>query len=342
MTITVIIPVYNSSALLADTLEALRKSSRVPEELIVVDDGSVDDSGSIAVRHGATLITMPHNFGPAFCRNSAALTAKSDVLVFLDADTRVHTDTLARMESHFDNEPELGAVFGSYDDQPSDEGLCSQFKNLAHCYVHHSSKRRALTFWSGCGAIRRDLFLSVDGFDQRYRRPSVEDIDLGYRLSDRGANILLDPEICVTHLKRWTLWNSIVTDVLDRGMPWMVLLLERRKAPNDLNIRRRHRIALVLSSAGLLCLLGCGRSLHWLLWASGLMLMGAGMDAALLRFIYKKRGLRLFFVGASMTLVQNLCKLTSVFGGVGLYAYRKLQSTRQRRRVREAQAGRSH
>jgi glycosyltransferase involved in cell wall biosynthesis len=282
MKIAVIIPVYNSSAMLSETLRAIRGGERVPDEIIVVDDGSIDDSGAVATSFGATVIALSANFGPATCRNHAALRARSDVLVFLDADTCVHGDTLKRMESHLELDSELGAVIGSYDDEPRDPGLCSQFRNLAHCYVHHSSKRAALTFWSGCGAVRRNLFLEVDGFDQRYRRPSIEDIELGYRLSDRGIRILLDPAICVTHTKRWTVWNSIVTDVTDRVIPWMVLLLERGKAPNDLNIRRRHRIATVLSAAGLFCLVAtlhsCSLPSAWTQGSYGLFIENAVSD----------------------------------------------------------------
>jgi glycosyltransferase involved in cell wall biosynthesis len=152
MKIAVIIPVYNSSAMLSETLRAIRGGERVPDEIIVVDDGSIDDSGAVATSFGATVIALSANFGPATCRNHAALRARSDVLVFLDADTCVHGDTLKRMESHLELDSELGAVIGSYDDEPRDPGLCSQFRNLAHCYVHHSSKRAALTFWSGCTA----------------------------------------------------------------------------------------------------------------------------------------------------------------------------------------------
>ena len=337
MKIAVIIPVYNSSAMLAGALKALRLSERMPDEVIVVDDGSDDDSAAVAAEYGATVISMQQNSGPATCRNHAALKATSDVLVFLDADTCVHRDTLQRMEAYLEQDKELGAVIGAYDDEPSDPGLCSQFRNLAHCYVHRSSKRDALTFWSGCGAVRRALFLAVDGFDQRYRKPSVEDIEFGYRLSDRGIRIHLDPDICVTHAKQWSLWNSIVTDVIDRGMPWMVLLIKRRKAPNDLNIRRRHRIAIVLSGAGIVCLFGSMHSLYWVWLAVGLMLLGLCMDVGLLRFIYRKRGTELLLVASLLTLLHNFCKLAALFGGIFIYTYRLLPSVQRRRGQRRSE-----
>jgi GT2 family glycosyltransferase len=332
MTIAVIIPVFNSSILLGDTLLALSLSTRSPDELIVVDDGCTDESPNIAKLFGARVVAMPNNQGPAASRNYAALLSQSDLLIFLDADTCVHPNTLQQMEAHLLADPTLTAVIGSYDDAPRDPSLCSQYRNLAHCYVHRSAKRAALTFWSGCGAIRRAAFLAADGFDERFSRPSVEDIELGYRLSDRGARILLDPGICVTHTKRWTVWNSVLTDLLDRGIPWMALLLERGDIPDDLNISLRHRIATALTAAALLCLAACGRSPLWLLPSLVLAALALTTDAGLLQFIYRKRGFALMPLAVFMTLLQNLCKLLAAAGGLLLFASRLHPSRRVERR----------
>ena len=337
MTIAVIIPVLNSSELLSDTLLAVCSGTRVPDELIVGDDGSSDGSARTAEQFGARVVLMPQNVGPAACRNHAALLSQSGILVFLDADTCVHPDTIERMELLLGADASLSAVIGSYDDTPRHPGICSQYRNLAHCYVHRSANRTALTFWSGCGAVRRAWFFDVGGFDERYRRPSIEDIELGYRMSDRGARILLDPEICVTHTKCWTVWNSILTDLVDRGTPWMTLLLERRKMPDDLNLKRRHRIATALTGAALVCLMACMRSALWLVPSCILAVLALCMDAGLLRFIYRKRGFRLLVVAASMTLVQNLCKLAAAGGGLLVFASRFLPSRRLRRGNRRSQ-----
>src|SRR5437868_904552 len=98
MTIAVIIPVFNSSQLLRETLLAVRSSTRVPDELIVIDDGSNDGSAHTAERFGARVVRMPQNVGPAVCRNYAALLSQSEILMFLDCDTCVHEDTIERME----------------------------------------------------------------------------------------------------------------------------------------------------------------------------------------------------------------------------------------------------
>ena len=322
MKISVIIPVFNSTRLLEDTIRAVWSGTRVPDELIVVDDKSTESPAGIAEQFGTKLVLMPENVGPAACRNQGALLSDGDLLVFLDADTCVHPETLELMERHFLTDRDLSAMIGSYDDTPRHPGAVSQFRNLAHCYVHHFSRRVALTFWSGCGAVQRRWFFDVDGFDERYRRPSIEDIEMGYRMTDRGARILLDPEIRVTHTKHWTVWSCIVTDVVYRGIPWMALLLERHSAPDDLNLKRHHRIATALTGAALTCLLFCVRSAYWAVPSIILAALALGLDHGLLRFIHRKRGFRLAVIAAAMILIQNLCKLLAAFGGLVACAFR--------------------
>src|SRR5690606_37188404 len=99
-------------------------------------------------------------------------------------------------------------------------------------------------------------FTAAGGFDTlRFPRPQIEDIELGYRLRDRGGRILLDPAIEGTHLKRWHLWQMLRTDVRDRGIPWMRLLLERRgKTTGTLNtgLEEHFKVAGTAAAAGLL------------------------------------------------------------------------------------------
>ena len=61
----------------------------------------------------------------------------------------------------------LDALIGSYDDDPAERDFLSQYKNLMHCFVHQTGNEQASTFWSGCGAIRRDVSLAHSGFRVR-------------------------------------------------------------------------------------------------------------------------------------------------------------------------------
>jgi GT2 family glycosyltransferase len=245
--ISVVIPVYNAGAHLRACLAALAASNRQPLECIVVDDGSTDGSAEYARQAGAAVLSTGGRSGPARARNIGARAARGDILFFLDSDVSVHADTLDRVARGFEEDASLHALIGSYDSSPGSKDFLSQYKNLMHCYVHQKGKSAACTFWSGCGAIRRDVFLKHAGFDESYGRPAIEDIELGYRLRTAGSKVILDKDILVTHLKRWTFWGLLKTDILDRGIPWTELILRDRNMPNDLNLELSQRVSVALA-----------------------------------------------------------------------------------------------
>lgn len=245
--ISVIVPVFNGGEDLVRCLDALASSSLFPHELIVVDDGSTDESRAAAERFGARVLSTPGRSGPAVARNVGARAATGEVLFFIDADVCVQPDSVARVQANFAADDAPDAVIGSYDDDPAERDFLSQYKNLMHCFVHQSAQEQASTFWSGCGAIRRDVFLEFSGFDESYARPAIEDIELGYRLFQAGRRILLDKQLRVKHLKKWTFWKLVKTDVFDRGIPWTELILRDRNMPNDLNLQLSQRVSVALA-----------------------------------------------------------------------------------------------
>lgn len=229
--ISVIVPAHDAASQLAVTLPAIRAGSDSARatELIVVDDGSTDRTADIATPFADRVVRLASPAsGPARARNAGAAAATGDWLLFVDADVKVHAGTLDQVSGAIASHAGAVAIFGSYDGEPSERGTVTQFRNLLHHYVHSRSPGPADTFWAGLGAVRRDAFLAAGGFDaDRFPRPQIEDIELGYRLRDRGGLIVLDPAIQGTHLKRWTILSMVTTDFRDRGVPWMRLLLER-------------------------------------------------------------------------------------------------------------------
>ncbi|MBY0275335.1 glycosyltransferase [Candidatus Binatia bacterium] len=244
--VSVVIPAHDASRFLDACLAHLAASTVEPLECIVVDDGSTDDTADVARRHGAIVVATDARSGPAHARNLGARHARGDVLFFLDADVCVHPGTLHAVAASFDADPALDALIGAYDDAPESADFLSQYKNLMHAFVHQHGRREAKTFWSGCGAIRRDVFLAHSGFDESYDRPAIEDIELGYRLAAAGRKIVLDPSLSVKHLKRWTFWGLVKSDIFDRGIPWTELILRDRCMPNDLNIQLSQRVSVAL------------------------------------------------------------------------------------------------
>ena len=241
---SLIIPAYNARDTLPACLKAVHASDFQDWELIVVDDGSTDGSAELAAGFGARVVETGGRAGPAHARNLGAAAANGRYLFFLDADCQLHPDTLGRAAGHWQDDPALDALFGSYDDAPAAPNFISQYKNLFHHYIHQTSREEAVTFWAGCGAIRRERFRELGGFDAaRYPRPAIEDIELGYRLAAAGGRIRLAKDVQVTHLKRWTLASLLRSDICDRALPWSQLLHGATAAPADLNLQGKHRLS---------------------------------------------------------------------------------------------------
>ena len=252
MRISVIIPVRNGGQELERCLAALDRSRYSDYECIVVDDGSTDGSAGVAEGHGCRVIRLPASGGPAAARNLGARQATGEILFFIDADVCVQPDSVGRVAGHFAGQEDLDAVIGSYDESPDSPDFLSQYKNLMHCFVHQSAQQAGSTFWSGCGAIRKAVFEKYSGFSESYRRPAIEDIELGYRMAADGRRITLDKGLRVKHLKAWSFWRLVKTDIVDRGIPWTELILRDSNMPNDLNLQISQRISVALVAMMLL------------------------------------------------------------------------------------------
>ena len=267
--LSVIIPVHNGGESFKRCLESLTVSMRSTDEIIVVDDASTDTSATSARAAGMKVISIQGKpRGPAFARNRGALAAHGDVLVFFDADVALHHDTLACIERYFLTHPNIAAVFGSYDDNPLERSIVSLYKNLQHHYVHQHGNQVSSTFWTGCGAIRRNIFESIGGFSEQYTRPSIEDIELGRRLNHAGYRVWLCSDIQVSHLKRWTLTGWLKSDIFDRAIPWSRLILREAHLPGDLNLDWRNRLSAGAAWINILCLI-MGIFVPWIWIISG-------------------------------------------------------------------------
>lgn len=289
--LSVIIPVYNGGAQFLQCLKAIHQSTYGDWELIVVDDGSDDGSDLLAHKFGARLLRTGGQLGPAAARNLGAKSARGEGLFFIDADCEVHADTLTKVADIFEAEPNLDALFGSYDDTPAASNFIAQYKNLFHHYVHQHGSEDASTFWTGCGAIKRSRFMALGGFDvQRYRRPSIEDIDLGYRLRQAGGRIRLVKQLQVKHLKAWSLFSLLKSDIFDRGIPWTRLILRHKVFAGDLNLQTHNRVS-VVAIYGLLLALAIGIFYpQGLFIGLGLAVLLVWLNLDLYHFFYQKRG----------------------------------------------------
>jgi glycosyltransferase involved in cell wall biosynthesis len=318
MKLTVIIPVLNGGQSFQMCLDSIQHAKRMPDELIVVVDGHDPDSATIAQAYTQQVFINPQTSGPAFARNLGVQQASGDIVVFFDADVTVHEETLQKIETYFEQHSEITALMGSYDDAPAEPNFLSQYKNLMHHYVHQTSNRQATTFWGACGAIRRNVFLQLNGFDISYTRPCIEDIELGYRLTAQGYSIHLVPNIQIKHHKHWTLRKLLQSDIRDRAMPWSYLILTQKNLINDLNIDTKSRISTIVVYLLVLTLI-----VAFLMPSlSGLVLLWVGillwLNREIYRFLYTRRGMTFLIRSLFWHWLYYLYSGLT-FLGVGLY-----------------------
>jgi GT2 family glycosyltransferase len=300
----VIVPATNRPATLALTVAAIEDARDGPEELIVVD--------------------RPAGLGPAGARNLGARQASGDLLVFVDADVAVHRDAFSKIRAAFAADGLVTAVFGSYDDDPAPGGLASDFRNLLHHHVHNTNAGPATTFWAGLGAVRREAFLDVGGFDERrFSDPSVEDIELGMRLVARGYLVVLDDEIQGTHLKRWTLAEMIRTDFMRRGVPWVRLLLERRTTSTALNLGWRNRV----SAGASLAVVG-GMLVRSPVVAAGAVGGLVALNRSFYALLLRRRGVRQALAGVPLHVLHHVVSSGALGAAVALHLRDRVRGVR--------------
>ncbi len=348
--VSVVIPVHNASPYLAACLDRVRSLDPAPLECIVVDDASTDDSAAIAERVGFGAISCRRQRGPAHARNVGARAARGEILLFIDSDVLVPPNALARILARFAEEPERVAVIGSYDAEPASPDFVSQYRNLLHCYMHQSGRTRTCTFWTGCGAIRREVFREQGGFSESYARPSVEDIELGLRLRQEGREIWLDKGLCVKHLKKLSFGGIVRTDVLDRAVPWTMLILRFRSMPADLNLRWEQRASVLVAgvaAGALVALPAAAAGVHPETWPA--LAAGAALALALVaflnrrfyRFLAQRRGRWFAARAVPLHAVHFLCAGLGLGLGVIKYVAAGTAQALGRRWHRQSAAGES-
>ena len=142
--------------------------------------------------------------------------------------------------------------------------------------------------------------ISSGGFSEGFRRPSIEDIEVGWRVGAAGYRVWLSPDIHVQHLKAWTLRSMLVTDIRDRAVPWSKLIAWRSAVTNQLNLTTHARVSAAAAVVATMLLPVVPFSPVAVL-VMGVMLVTVGvLNAGLYRFFGTRGGPT--FVGAAIAL----------------------------------------
>ncbi len=252
--ISVVIPTHNGARTLADCLTALRASSLLPNEIIVVDDASTDDSAQIAERFQCCVIRLPENVGAARAKNRGAHAATGDILFFTDDDVMVARDALARLAENF-ADAQIAGMVGLLDAQIPFTNFASNFKNLWMRFTYERVPRENIgLFYTSIAAMRRDIFLQLGGFDENYRGASItEDTEFGQRAWAAGYSIRLDERVTAEHHKRYTLAEVLRTDFL-RARALMLMRLRKWRQRFYTSVPLFYQLAVPILFVALVCL----------------------------------------------------------------------------------------
>jgi len=230
--VTVAIPCYNGAAYVGQAIEAVLNQSRPADEVLVIDDGSADNSAEIIRRYPVHLIQHDVNKGLATSRNTAIAAASGEVLVFVDVDAYADPHMLAVLLREYDD-PKVGGVGG--------QGIESNIRSLAdrwrrvHASQTHGQLPKDVDFLYGiCMSFRLSALREVGGFNPVYRT-NAEDVDVGLRLNTAGYRLRYEPEAKVYHqrtddeesLKRtMAAWYAAGyrAKKLNRAQPWKLFI----------------------------------------------------------------------------------------------------------------------
>jgi GT2 family glycosyltransferase len=195
--VSLVIPCLDAGRTLGGLLEGAARQSRVPDEILVVDDGSSDDSARVAARHGARVVSHPGNLGLAAARNTGLREAGGDLVVFLDADTLPHAELVERLARGYED-PSLAGVGGQLMEVGATR-LPDLWRSLFWRQTQGPEPLRDAPFLIGaCCSLRRAAALEAGGFDERFRS-NGEDVELSVRLRRGGLRLAYDPMAIAFH-----------------------------------------------------------------------------------------------------------------------------------------------
>ena len=218
-TVSTIIPTHNYAHYLGEALDSIAAQTLKPLEVIVVDDGSTDDTAEVVEAHRAALPNLvfiqQERRGASAARNTGAVKARGDLLHFLDADNVLLPDFYLHMVSVLDAHPDHGAVccqcYHRY-------GRSARSYAADRCWVRELPLVKAMEidnpFDTSLTLVRCSVFDAIGGFIGAF--PIVQDVELAYRLVAHGP-VEVSPERHVVYrLHGEGISNTSVTAHIER------------------------------------------------------------------------------------------------------------------------------
>lgn len=199
--VSIIIPVYNDEAHVARAVESALNQTMKEVEVVVVDDGSTDNTPEVLHRYAGRIFAIRQgNGGPAAARNTGIAASRGEYLCFLDSDDSISPRKAEIQAALLDTHPEAGLCYGAYQEIDSRDGRLISVSRTSHTILDRTSGSFPPSFLIPAAMFRRAWLDKVGGFDEGLRR--VEDFDLEYRLWAAGCRFLGHPELVFSWIVR--------------------------------------------------------------------------------------------------------------------------------------------
>jgi glycosyltransferase involved in cell wall biosynthesis len=206
------VPCYNNAATLRRAVESVLAQTIAPAEMLVVDDGSTDDSVAQLSGLPIRIVRQERNLGRGAARARAMAEARHELVLSCDAGMALATDFAARALPWFE-QPEVAAVFGRIQQPPARTAALRWRARHLYKIRPDARVRHRVALATGGTILRRSAAAAAGGFDPRLRHS--EDFDLGARLLATGRDVVCDPALVMISLT-----HDRMADVLERYWRW--------------------------------------------------------------------------------------------------------------------------
>jgi glycosyltransferase involved in cell wall biosynthesis len=247
--VSIIIPTFNGASRIGNCLDALLKQTIGRDaEILVVNDGSTDNTADVVTRYSGIRLISQSNAGPAAARNRGASESRGTIILFTDDDCAPIPEWLDAMIEPFDD-PEVVGAKGVY--RTHQKGLAARFVQ-----IEYEDRYRLMADLDSIdfidtysAAFRRDRFLEMTGYDTSFPVACAEDVELSYRMSARGWKMKFAPAAIVYHMHPSTLSRYLRKKY--KFAFWRVLAVRKnpRKAVRDSHTPQLMKLQLLFAPA---------------------------------------------------------------------------------------------
>lgn len=207
--VTLYVPCYNAERYLKDCLEAVLRQTHLPDEILVIDDGSTDHTAEIASKYPVRLIRHPQNKGLGAACNTAISNSRNELVASISADVAPAPDWLERLVVNIHHDGFAGG--GGKLVEKFQQRLADQWRAVHMPQDRGHGPKDDLPTISGSNTIFKASAIKQIGLYNEAFRRSYEDHDLCERLRKRGFRLYYRPDAVCYHLRQDTIPSAIRT-----------------------------------------------------------------------------------------------------------------------------------